>query len=133
MGTAASVFILNAAASLELSDAKRNDLGRFYGSVAQSKELEPVAAMLHAHTMRISVLPAMYAAKSKVGRNLDLICLVECGIRGAAARLSRSVSVGSPWQTWGEGWGLDDPFRPTDLPEQPDSARLCPLAFGPAE
>ena len=80
-------FLLNVAESdPSVSTADAHELGRFSGSVAQERDLEPVAALLERHTARISVLPAIYAQKAKVATSLHRLCRVELLLRSARSR-----------------------------------------------
>ena len=55
-----------AEASPLFSAEESNELGRFSGSIAQSPDLIPSAAMLQRHAARCAVLPAIYAGPVKL-------------------------------------------------------------------
>ena len=61
------------AARAEFTGLDATNYGRFSGSIAQDGDLEPTEAMLRRHTLRCSVLPAIYAGKQKVASNFDLL------------------------------------------------------------
>ncbi|KAL1500661.1 hypothetical protein AB1Y20_013309 [Prymnesium parvum] len=89
-GHSAKRFLLNVAeASGAFSSVESTEIGRFSLSTAQSHDLEPVAALLQAHSMRASVLPDIYAGKAKVARVFDLLAKTHLILIAARAALAR--------------------------------------------
>ena len=132
-GHAAKRFILCVAKdSPAFDDVLCNELGRFSGSTAQAPGLEPIAAMLHAHTARCSVMPAIYAGKQQVMRALDLLCRVELVLQAATARLPPGPPTSfGVIDSWGESGLFADsvftsPSQPLPSPAS-DGATAAPL------
>jgi len=82
-----------------------HEFGNFSGATSRQADLEPVAAMLAAHTLRCSRMPAIYAGQARVAKCFDRLCLAELAIREALGRRSPGV------QPWGDG----GPFAATEL------------------
>ncbi|KAL1503030.1 hypothetical protein AB1Y20_011099 [Prymnesium parvum] len=115
-GHAAKRFLLNVAeASAAFTSVEACEVGRFSMSTSQSSDLEPVAAMLQAHSMRASVLPDIYAGKAKVARVFDLLVKAHLTLRSARRAMSANPSLAT---TGVASWGLAGPFaeRPTPQP-----------------
>ena len=89
-GHAAKRFILSVAEeSPEFDAPAQNEIGRFSGSLAQSDDLVPTAELLRRHELRCSVLPAIYARHTRVGRAFDLLARMQRVIASVALRVSR--------------------------------------------
>ncbi|KAL1527637.1 hypothetical protein AB1Y20_009023 [Prymnesium parvum] len=113
-GHSAKRFLLNVAeASGAFSSVESTEIGRFSLSTAQSHDLEPVAALLQAHTMRASVLPNIYAGKAKVARVFDLLAKAHLTLVGARAALAL-LDPALPG-SGGASWGSAGPFG--ELPQ----------------
>ena len=118
-GHSAKRFLLNVAeASPCVAASEAQELGRFSHSVAQQSDLEPTAAMLRAHALRASVLPTIYAQKTKVARAFDLLAKVHLVMEGAVHRV-RTAGASLPMV---DGWGAGGPFAP----ETPGHPALAP-------
>ena len=83
-----------------------HEFGNFSMATSRQRSLEPTAAMLAAHTLRCSRLPALYAAESRVQKVFDRLCLAEQAIGEALAR--RGPDLSRPW-------GNAGPFDTTEL------------------
>lgn len=107
-GHSAKRFLLNVAeASGAFSSVEASEVGRFSMSTAQNPDLEPVAAMLKAHSLRASVLPDIYAGKAKVARVFDLLVKAHLVLRDACERLANDPSLPG---TGDASWGSAGPF-----------------------
>ena len=93
-GHSAKRVLLNTAdAHPDLTAIDSNEIGRFSQSTAQQPDLEPVAAMLQRHEMAAAVLPAIYAAESKVEACIDRICEIDRAIAAHVQRASEDPSL----------------------------------------
>ena len=90
-------------------------IGRFSKSTAQNADLSPVLAMLQAHTLSVSVLPDLYAAKSKVERCLDLQCKLHLVLESA----SRSILLDASLIDLHGGWGFLGAIAQASIGELP--------------
>ncbi|KAL1523964.1 hypothetical protein AB1Y20_018880 [Prymnesium parvum] len=115
-GHAAKRFLLNVAeASAAFTPVEACEVGRFSMSTSQSSDLEPVAAMLQAHSLRASVLPDVYAGKAKVARVFDLLVKAHLALRSARRALAADPALLS---TGDASWGSAGPFA-SERPAQP--------------
>mmetsp|Transcript_2921 Transcript_2921/g.6866 ORF Transcript_2921/g.6866 Transcript_2921/m.6866 type:complete len:749 (-) Transcript_2921:86-2332(-) len=116
-GHAAKRFLLNVAeASAAFTSVEACEVGRFSLSTSQSPDLEPVAAMLQAHSLRASVLPDVYAGKAKVARVFDLLVKAHLALRSARRALVANPAL---LATGDASWGSAGPFaveRPVSQP-----------------
>ncbi|KAL1496473.1 hypothetical protein AB1Y20_016427 [Prymnesium parvum] len=114
-GHSAKRFLLNVAeASAAFTPVEACEVGRFSMSTAQSPDLEPVAAMLQAHSLRASVLPDIYAGKAKVARVFDLLVKAHLTLRSARRALASDPSLVSVGDA---SWGLAGPFGERPVPQ----------------
>jgi len=105
-----------AEASAAFTSVESCEVGRFSMSTSQASDLEPVAAMLQAHSLRASVLPDIYAGKAKVARIFDLLVRAHLALRSARRALAADPSL---LGTGDASWGSAGPFavaRATPLP-----------------
>ena len=120
-GHSAKRFLLNfAMASPAFNEVDCNEVGRFSGSTAQSKDLTPTAAMLSKHSLRCAVLPEIYAGKTKVDTALSLIERASDQLRSWALGWWQGSVELSPEDGW-------DQFRD---PPPPVPAVALPLDGG---
>ena len=81
------------------------EAGRFSHSSAQDPDLEPVAAMLRAHTLASSALPAIYAGQVRVLKHFDRLCRLQIELRRAASVLRtippESLDIEGGWASGG--------------------------------
>lgn len=118
-GHSAKRFLLNVAeASGAFSSVEATEIGRFSLSTAQSHDLEPVAALLQAHTMRASVLPDIYAGKAKVARVFDLLAKAHLTLVCARAALALDPALPGSGDA---SWGAAGPFGESLLQSAPPS------------
>jgi hypothetical protein len=100
-GHSAKRFMLNLVDnSPEFNEIDASNIGRFAGSTAQNTDLEPTAALLQRHTLRASVLPGIYAAKSKVSKAFDLLARVEREFLRRARAIPRDAPFSSASLAW---------------------------------
>ena len=119
-GHSAKRFLLNVAeASDEFSETEANAIGRFSGSVAQSPDLEPDAALLRRHALDCAVLPNIYARAARVQTAFDLLARMHRQLRRIAQRFARGSLVLPRVAGWTE-----DIFHNVVAPP-PDSACSC--------
>ena len=97
-------FLLSCADSLpSFDDVFSNEVGRFSGSVAQSSDLEPTEAMLRQHSLRCSVLPAIYSNKARVPKAFSRLARLHRAVLGVALRAQTDPSLLSrsdPWEAF---------------------------------
>jgi hypothetical protein len=79
--------------SPHLDSLDATEVGGFSGATAQSADLEPREEMLRQHTLRLSVLPAIYSGKVRVRSVLDRICSFESAVSDAIDRVAVDPSI----------------------------------------
>ena len=106
-GHSAKRFLLNVADGAGSFDSvDSNQVGRFSNSTAQDRDLEPTQAMLSKHTLACSVLPAIYAKKSKVDSAFSLLARMHT-LLVRVAHLYRDGQLELPLV---DGWEIFRPF-----------------------
>jgi len=101
-GHSAKRFNLNCMlASDEFDSLDQTQLGRFTGSTAQASDLEPVEALLQAHTISCAVLPDIYADKAHVQKALDLVVRLDVALRRAADLIRSRPELSDTMGGWG--------------------------------
>jgi len=94
------------AASSEFTSLDQCQIGRFSGSTAQTPNLEPIDAMLQAHTLSCSVLPSIYAGKANVRMALDLVVQLDAALRRAADLILSRPELADVMGGWGSDGAL---------------------------
>ena len=117
-----------AEASPRFSVLDCNEIGRFCGSVSQSPDLIPTAALLQRHTARCAVLPAIYAGPDKL-QTVALLLVRTHEV--ASATLADVLSDGhlDSASAFIRARGLEQPPPPLLLGMQPPTTAVQPLAL----
>ena len=131
-GHSAKRFLINVAESSPGFEADSANVGRFFGSTAQARDLEPTDAMLLAHSARISMLPALYANKSKVVNAFNLLARLEQSLHMGAARAAVYPTLLSHEGGWGDG-GLFSSDETFDRVRAPATLAIASASAAPLQ